>query len=200
MIKTTAMLLDGLKDYSYPSNKLARMVSRDDVFRVVRGLYVDDNATPGYLLAASIYGPSYLSFDYALSYWNLIPEAVYTYTSATYDKKKKKQFKTDFGLFTYRDIPRQVYPLGIRIVIEGKDVFFIADPEKALCDKLYTISPVANLQAFESLLFDDLRINYDKLFQLNIDDLMSLGLLYKTTNHKLLIKYLRKISKNKIID
>ena len=184
MIQTTAMLLDQLQDYRYPANKLARMVAQGDIYPVVRGLYVADKNIPGYLLAASIYSPSYLSFDYALSYWHLIPEAVYTYTSATYDKKKKKQFDTAFGVFSYRDVPKAAYPLGIQIVKENEYSFLIAQPEKALCDKLYTISPVANLKAFEALLFDDLRLDYDTFKQLDTDKLSQYAALYHTTNHK----------------
>lgn len=194
MIKTTAMLLDELQDYRYPANKLARMVEQGSVFPVVRGLYVSDSKTPGHLLAASIYGPSYLSFDYALSYWHLIPEAVYAYTSATYDKKKKRQFKTAFGLFTYRDVPKQVFPLGIQIVEEGSYSFLIAQPEKALCDKLYTISPVTSLQAFEALLFSDLRIDRETFLELDMENLTRIAQLYQTTNHKLLTRYLRRVA------
>ncbi len=87
MIKTTTMLLEELKDYHYPAHKLARMVKHGDIFQVIRGLYVTDKNIPGHSLAASIYGPSYLSFDFALSYWQLIPEAVFVYSSATYDKE-----------------------------------------------------------------------------------------------------------------
>lgn len=192
MIKTTAMLLDELKEYSYPANKLARMVKQGDIFPVIRGLYVTDNKFPGHLLAASIYGPSYLSFEYALSYWNLIPEATYVFTNATYDKKKRKQFKTPFGLFTYRDVPKDVYPLGIQIVNQGNYSFLIAQPEKALCDKLYTISPISNLKNIKDLLFNDLRIDYDTFKQLDVEKLISYAKLYKTTNHKLLIKYLKR--------
>ena len=65
MIITTAMLLDELHDYRYPANKLARMVAQGKIFPVVRGLYTTDDTIPGHLLAASIYGPSYLSFAYA---------------------------------------------------------------------------------------------------------------------------------------
>lgn len=192
MIKTTAMLLDELQDYRYPANKLARLVAQGAIFPVVRGLYVSDRRMPGYLLAASIYGPSYLSFDYALSYWHLIPEAVYAFTSATYDKKKKKQFQTPFGLFTYRDVPGSAYPVGIQIVYEGNYSFLIAQPEKALCDKLYTISPVANQTAFETLLFDDLRIDRYTFLQLDREKLQQIAALYQTSNHRLLAKYLRR--------
>lgn len=192
MIKTTAMLLDELKDYHYPANKLARMVKQGNIFPVIRGLYVTDSKFPGHLLAASIYGPSYLSFEYALSYWNLIPEATYIFTNATYDKKKRKQFKTPFGVFTYRDVPKNVYPLGIQIVNQGNYSFLIAQPEKAICDKLYTISPISNLKNIEDLLFNDLRIDYDTFKQLDAEKLIRYAKLYKTTNHRLLIKYLRK--------
>jgi hypothetical protein len=122
----------------------------------------------------------------------LIPEAVYTYTSATYDKKKRKQFTTSFGLYTYRDVPKDAYPYGIQIVKEGDFSFLIAQPEKALCDMLYTISPVANLGAFESLLFDDLRIDHDTFEQLDVERLMQYAALYQTRNHKLLIRNLRR--------
>ncbi|MGI6617179.1 MAG: type IV toxin-antitoxin system AbiEi family antitoxin domain-containing protein [Saccharofermentanales bacterium] len=194
MIITTAMLLDELHDYRYPANKLARMVAQGKIFPVVRGLYTTDDTIPGHLLAASIYGPSYLSFDYALSYWHLIPEAVYTFTSATYDKKKRKQFKTDFGLFTYRDVPKTAYPVGIQIVEEGDYSFLIALPEKALCDKLYTLSPAVNMRAFENLLWDDLRIDRDTFRELDKDKIIQYATLYQTGNHKRLIQYLRRIA------
>jgi hypothetical protein len=192
MIQTTAMLFDKLQDYRYPANKLAHMVKQGNIFPVVRGLYVNDRNTPGHLLAACIYGPSYLSFDYALSYWHLIPEAAYVYTSATYDKKKRKQFKTFFGLYTYRDVPKSAYPVGIQIEMEEKHTFLIAEPEKALCDKLYTISPVANLDDFEALLFQDLRFDPDTFRRLNIEKLKKYAMLYQTGNHKRLIQYLKR--------
>ncbi len=192
MIKTTNMLLEEYKDYRYPANKIARMVKKDEIIPVVRGLYVTDSKIEGHILAASIYGPSYLSFEYALSYWNLIPEAVYVFTSATYDKKKRKEYKTPFGLFTYRDIPKSVYPLGIQIEWQDDYSFLIAQPEKALCDKLYTISPLSNIKDIEFLLFDDLRIDRDYFWQLDINKIIRYAKLYKTTNHKLLIKYLKK--------
>ena len=49
-----------------------------------------DSTVSGHLLAASIYGPSYLSFEFALSWHGLIPEAVYNCTAATFGKKKRR--------------------------------------------------------------------------------------------------------------
>ena len=83
------MLLEELKNYASPKDKLARMVERGKCFPVVKGVYETDRNVPAYLLAGSIYGPSYISFEYALSHYGLIPEAVYTVTCATFEKKKK---------------------------------------------------------------------------------------------------------------
>ena len=94
MLKTTGMILEELKGYKSPADKLARLVKAGAYIPVVKGLYETDRTVPGYLLAGSIYGPSYLSFEFALGYYGFIPEAVRTFTSATCDKKKKKIYKT----------------------------------------------------------------------------------------------------------
>lgn len=47
--------------------------------------------------AGSIYDPSHISFEFALSYYGLIPEAVYTVTSATFEKRKRKNLKRFSG-------------------------------------------------------------------------------------------------------
>ena len=152
MIKTTAMLLEELKGYGSPKSKLARMAERGECFPITRGLYETDRNAPAYLLAGSIYGPSYISFEYALSRYGLIPEAVYAVTCATFEKKKKKKYETPFGTFTYRDVPSEAFPLGIRLVQEGDYFYRIAEPEKALCDQLYTMPPVPNTQELFRLL------------------------------------------------
>ena len=83
------MLMDELKAYANPKTKLSRLVKENVYFPIVRGLYETSPHTAGYLLAGSIYGPSYLSFEFALSFYGLIPERVTTFTSATCLKKKK---------------------------------------------------------------------------------------------------------------
>ena len=107
MIKTTEMMLEELKEYSNPAAKLSRMAKQGECFPIVRGLYETDRTVPGYLLAGSIYGPSYISFEYALAHYGLIPETVYTITCATFEKKKKKRYETMFGTFIYRDVPSE---------------------------------------------------------------------------------------------
>ncbi len=192
MIKTYLMILDELKNYANPKMKLNRLIKEGKYTKIRKGLYETDKNVAGYLLASSLYGPSYLSFDFALSYYGMIPEAVYVITSATFRKNKTKEYHTDFGDFAYRDVPADAFPYGVRIVNEGEYSFHIATKEKALCDKLYTIEPVKNIGEIKNLLIDNLRIEEDTLLNLKLEELEFLSDLYNCTNIKMLIKYLRR--------
>lgn len=194
MIKTTAIMLQELNNYKNPRDKLAHMVKKKECIPVIQGLYETNPATPGYRLANTICSPSYLSFEFALSYHGLIPEAVYNFTSATFEKKKKKEFKTPFGMFTYRDVPSAAYPYGIECVSENGYTFQIASPEKALCDELYIQSPVTSQRELKELLFDGLRIDWDLFCKLNMDDILFLNSKYRCTNIQKLTKTMEKIA------
>ena len=192
MIVTTAMLRDQWKDYGDPAGKISRMKQSGELLQLTRGVYETDPNAPGHCLAGAILGPSYLSFDYALSWYGLIPEAVRVYTSATYAKRKTKVFRNAFGLYAYRDVPREAYPYGIRIVREQEYVFQIAAPEKALCDKLYTMPPVTSQREIQRMLFEDLRIDREQFEGLDADGLLQISGLYHCNNLKYLMKLLRR--------
>lgn len=195
MIIANSVAKYNFADYSNKNNKINREIKNQKLFKIITGLYETDPNTPGYLLASSIYGPSYISFEYALSFYGFIPERVDTVTCATFNKKKKKQYNTDFGVFTYRDVPIIVYPLEIVLIQEGSYSYQIATLEKALCDKLYTLKPLKNYSNLKKMLFDDLRINIDDFNKLNIDKIQKLSVLYHSTNVSLLAKYLRRNKK-----
>lgn len=192
MIITNNIAKYKLNEYVNKNNKIYRDIRDGKLFKVVKGLYETDKNTPGYLLAGSIYGPSYISFEYALAFYGLIPERVTTITCATFDKKKKKQYDTDFGTFTYRDIPMLAYPEEIILKEENNYSYQIATPEKALCDKLYTLSPLNNYFNLENMLFNDLRIDKDEINKLNVDKIEMLSNLYHSTNVELLSRYMRR--------
>lgn len=192
MIITNDIAKKNLINYSNKNNKISRDIRDGKLFKIVTGLYETSPTTPGYLLAGSIYGPSYISFEYALSYYGLIPERVSTITCATFDKKKKKVFNTSFGTFTYRDIPPLAYPEEIILKTEDNYSYQIASPEKALCDKLYTLKPLNNYSNLENMLFNDLRIDKENFNKLNIEKIEKLSNLYHSTNINLLAKYIRR--------
>lgn len=192
MIKTTTIILEELKNYKSPMDKLSRMIKNGELIKITKGLYETDKNVSNYLLAGSIYGPSYISFEYALAYYGLIPEAVYTITCATFSKKKKKLYETPFGTFSYRDVPSIVYYKGIRLKYENNYSYCIAIPEKALCDQLYKLPPVKNYHELQDLLFEDMRLDKDSFAQLNIEIIEEYAYDYGNTNIKKLAKFMRR--------
>lgn len=195
MIKTTDMLLEELSSYANPKTKLSRMVKNGQCFPIVKGLYETDKNTSAHLLAGSIYGPSYISFEYALGFYGMIPEAVYTITCATFEKKKKKRYETIFGTFTYRDIPSDAFPFFIQLLQEGEYFYRIAESEKALCDMIYTMPPVSNTKFMETLLLEDLRIDESELQKLDAEKIAFLAKRYRSTNVKKLSTLMRRIQR-----
>ena len=192
MIITTSMMADRLREYADRAGKILRMKADEELFPLTRGIYETDGSAPGYCLAGAIFGPSYLSFDYALSVYGLIPEATYVYSSATFEKRKAKEITNHFGRYTYRDVPSEAYPYGIVLKEENGYVYHIANPEKALCDKLYTMPPVTSQRDIERMLFEDLRIERSDFDKLDLEGIMQIGGKYHCNNLKYLMKYVGK--------
>ena len=188
MILTSCMIQDHLRDYSNAPCKMGRLVRDGKYHRVIRGLYETDPDTPGEFLAQSIYSPSYLSFEFALSRYGLIPETVYSFTSATVGKRRSKTYETSFGTFTYKDVPEKAFAYGIRYIDTDRGGYWIAGPEKALCDKVYTLHPTHSLKAMRALLFEDLRIDEDLFFETDAALIGDLSERYGSTNVRLLRK------------
>jgi hypothetical protein len=130
----TLQLKDLLGNTSDKRGKIARMIRSGDLLQLRRGLYATKRDLNPLCLAASMYGPSYISYETALSYYGLIPEAVYEITSATL--KRPAEFQNIFGRFHYRRVPERVYPVGIERVTESGLPFLIASPTKAVCDRI----------------------------------------------------------------
>ena len=87
-------------------------------------------------IANRIYGPSYISLEYALSYYRFIPETVYTVTSST--TKVTREFTVQGKSYEYSRIKREAYT-GYRLMKEGQGKILMAVPEKALVDYCYFI-------------------------------------------------------------
>lgn len=192
MILTTNVLLDKYKGFGDPYGKIRRLIKNKDLFLLSKGLYTDNSHISGLYAANAIYGPSYISFDTALSYWGMIPEAVYSVTSATTRKLKKKTYNNFIGQFTYRDVPLEAYPFGIKIIEENDYRFMIASKEKALCDKLYELPVVKTQKELDFVLFNDMRLDYDSFLNLSVKDITFLATKYHSSNVLLLAKLLRR--------
>ena len=71
----------------------------------------------------------------------------------------------------------------------------IASREKALCDQLYKMRPVANYEALQNLLFVDLRIDERELKKISFENLGILAEKYPSRNVKKLYGLVRRMIK-----
>ncbi len=192
MIITIQQLREQYAYLSDSTGKISRDIKSGKIYPLVKGVYETDANVHGSKLAQFIYGPSYLSFDYVLHVQGLIPEAVYnTFTCATFNKRKTKIHTNYFGTFIYRDVPKEVFHLGVEAFVDGTYSYQVATVEKALCDKLYALSPVSGIEGLRALLFEDLRIDEDGFYKLNKENIVKLAPLYHSTNLNLLIKFIK---------
>src|SRR5689334_21193947 len=80
------ILMDVLRAYDRPRDKIRAFLKKKSIVRIKKGLYIFGetlarNPPSREILANLIYGPSYISLDYALHYHGLIPERVESVTS-----------------------------------------------------------------------------------------------------------------------
>lgn len=173
------VLADALRDLASPRDKITRLLREGVLVRVKKGLYVfgDRYRRSPYsreLLANLVYGPSYVSLDYALAYHGLIPESVEALTSVT--PNRSRRFATPVGLFIYRQIPSSAYEAGmVREEADHEQAFLIALPEKALADKIVSVrgAPIVSVAEMSRFLAEDLRVDPETLRSLSaelIDD------------------------------
>lgn len=166
---THGALLSILGEYRSPNDKIARMIDAGLLLPIRKGLYCVSPDLTGIpislpLVANLLYGPSYVSMDFALSWYGLIPERVVELTSMT--TKRGKRYDLPVGRFSYTHSPPVFYAVGIdRAESSDRTGYLIASPAKALCDKLIFTRKlnVQSRRALEELLFDDLRIDEDAL-------------------------------------
>ena len=181
------------KQYSNIYQKINNECKKGILVKIKRGLYTDDLYNDKEVIANICYNPSYISFEYALSYYGVIPEFVSTFTSATFGKKNNKIYHMKDFTFDYRSVPDEVFPMGILIMKNSKDISYkIASKEKALCDLLYSKYPVRSIKDLKILLFEDMRIDENELLKMNVEIIKEIAPLYHSNSLNVLIKYLNK--------
>lgn len=170
MIVDTETLLNSISSkYSDPNRKLRKMVEGGEIVRLKRGLYETDPTTPPFAVANEIFGPSYISFESALSWYGVIPECVVSVTSAKIGKRDSAEFSNPIGTFVYKDVPAKVFEIGVVEWEAYGRKFRIASKEKAVCDELYKMPPVNSLDDVVALMFEDLRFDDDQILGMDLD-------------------------------
>ncbi|OGM77194.1 hypothetical protein A2188_01495 [Candidatus Woesebacteria bacterium RIFOXYA1_FULL_43_9] len=129
--------------------------------RLKKGLYfLKANPPSEEEIANALYRPSYLSFEYALAYHGVLPEMVYTITSAT--TKSTRLFEVENSNYSYRTIKKEAFT-GYTLIKKSNRSFLMADLEKALVDYAYFV--VLKKTPVNDRLFDLIKgkTNIDKI-------------------------------------
>jgi hypothetical protein len=151
------------KSYDSRHSIIKRITKEGLLIKIRNDLYIikptlKNDLPDKFELAQLIWGPSYISFESALSYHRWIPEAVYTITSAC--SKKGRNIDTPIGIFSYEHIPIDIFSIGLHHHNKDNVSYLIAHPWKAIADLIY-----ARKKTWSSLsaLSGDLRIELEDL-------------------------------------
>ena len=184
-------------DLAAPEKKIHALEKNGELIRLKRGLYVVNELVSGKpidscLCANHLYGPSYVSLQWALRFYGLIPERVFMMTSVT--TKRTRSFDTPIGSFSYMQVPKIYFPIGVRMEESNGCCSLMATPEKALCDTILSDNyvPDQSIVRLEEYLEEDIRFDTDALKDFNtsiIEECVKTG--RKATILKNLIKIIR---------
>ncbi len=142
------------------------------------------------LVANVIHEPSYLGLQWALRYYNLIPEWVFEYTCCT--TKKTQRYNTVVGSIVYRSIHSRYYRWYDLINIGGYKNIRISSPEKTICDYIYLHNKIVNQNDFEEMRINafvwkeiwsnKLLIEYSKRYPLRVQKMVKIFISYVSNN------------------
>lgn len=157
---------------AFPDKKIQALEKQGELIRLKRNLYIVNKELSGKetdvrLCANHIYGPSYVSVQWAMRYYGMIPEQVFQMSSVT--TKRSRSFRTPIGEFSYMQVPDKYFPIGIELVEESGVSFLMASREKALCDTILydNYVPPQSLTALATYLEEDMRLDMDILKELD---------------------------------
>lgn len=190
-------LMGQLSGLTHPRREIGKFIKHKDIIRVKKGLYVENPSKyhrpySKEILANIIYGPSYISKEYALFYYELIPERVETISSVNF--KRKKNYDTPIGRFSYDCLPLACYTIGFTSVsVDQKRQFLIASKEKALVDLLYKERDLNSIEKMYTHLTQNLRIDSQDLIDLDIKSIHTFQKVFKKNSINILIQTLKEL-------
>jgi len=195
-------LLDSVRVYARPRMKISSMLAKGDIIRVKKGFYVFGDSLRRRpfcreLLANLIYGPSYVSLEYALHYHGLTPERVESVTSVTCGRSRT--FDTPIGAFSYRMIPLEAFRTGMdRVELSDGRSFLVAIPEKALADRVVAErgAGLSSQKELHEYLRSGLRIDVTALAGLDPLRLVEIARRYRSRRVRLLADLVVRLKDN----
>lgn len=188
-------LLTLFANYRKPRECILRIVKNKELIRLKNGFYLISDKIGGDLnkiipyeqVANLLYGPSYISLEWALSFYGMIPERVHTVTSMTLGRNK--EYHTPIGDFIYYTLPSHSYSIGItqKQTVDFIGGFLIATPEKALADLVFKSCKKLNKEQLKEELLESKRIAPETFHQLDKDLLAAINKAYNAKSVNYLI-------------
>jgi hypothetical protein len=138
-------------------------------------------------IAEVLYGPSYISFESALSYYGWIPEAVYITTSAC--AKRSEMIETSRGNFRYSHTPSLHFFMNVSRIASAESTFLIAEPWKVIGDMIYSYK-----KSWKSIndLSLDLRIELDTMKSSDLTSLAHIAHYYNSVRVRQILSHFEK--------
>ena len=167
---------------------IKRAIAQGELVHLRRGLYLlgekyRRQSLNLFELAQKIYGPSYISFESALSQRGWIPEAVYSVTSASFNRSKK--FQNVLGLFSYQRVIAKPFFVQVERVQTKTVSYFLASPWRAVADYVYVHKK--DWQGLHPLIHS-LRIDDEHFEKVNRSDLEEIEQAY---HHRRITKFIQ---------
>ena len=148
-------------DPSFFPARLNEWQKKGYIRKIIRGYYYfsdqEYREQELFYVANKIFKPSYISMETALSWHNLIPEAVYGITSVA--TRRTRTFKTPLASFFYRTVSPSLF-FGYRLELVQNAHYAIAEKEKAVLDYCYLNSRLRKEEDFAGM-----RVNSEEFFR-----------------------------------
>lgn len=162
----SSMLLVFRESQAYLRVQLSRWVDAKKLIQIRRGWYLiaepyRSREIPPAVIANRVVAPSYLSLEWALSFYGIIPEEAPNPTSVT--TARAEDFQAIGRLFIYRHIKPSYFKGYSRMKHDDHEIL-IASQEKALWDKLYLY---LRGRSFSSRWLEELRLQNLEEFNLS---------------------------------
>ena len=143
---------------TFNMSNIYRWVEKGYLTKLRNGCYAFTECVEGgrcnYFLSQFIYRPSYVSLQTALSFYGLIPEAVFSTTAVS--TLKTISFKNGISIFAYQSISTKFFWGYDRFMMKSTPQSYnMACLEKAILDYLYLNPFYKSEQDFIDLRFDD---------------------------------------------
>lgn len=192
----TKNLMPILQGIANPYDWISRKVKSGELIRLKNSLFlikkkIEGEQIPYEQVANILYGPSYISLEWALSHYGMIPEGVYVVTSVT--TGRSRSFTTSLGTFDYHYLSHNRYSIGIDQQANFAGNYLIASPEKALADTIHFKSRNLNETDLLNDLIEGRRIEIETLRNLNKSHLAEIAEAYHSPSVRTLVNILGRI-------